>query len=240
MAKLVKAGLVSSSWDKGPTKGMVTNSIVELHRAAGEPQAHHDVGRPGEVRRAGHHARTCSARAAPSGTSWPPTAPRCKQGKSPAAAQAYLSPAAEPHGGPAHQRQRRPADLPLGPGRRAPRLRGRRPLRQEPGRGGRHHHAAPDDPDPEPDRRDQDGQLVGQGLRGLPRVAGRPEGLGQAGLPPRPALGGQGVQLPPAQDALHHRLARRLDVGEHEVLRPRRPASSPRTRQSLGVSTASS
>ena len=52
---------------------------------------------------------------------------------------------------------------------------------------------------------------VGQGVRLLPRVAGRPEGLGPAGLPPRPPLGGQAVQVPPAPDALHHRLARRLD-----------------------------
>src|SRR5580692_9253810 len=30
MTKLVKAGLVSSSWDKGPTKGIVTDSIVSF------------------------------------------------------------------------------------------------------------------------------------------------------------------------------------------------------------------
>ena len=37
MAKLVKAGLVSSSWDKGATKGMVTNSIVSFIVRPGTP-----------------------------------------------------------------------------------------------------------------------------------------------------------------------------------------------------------
>ena len=48
------------------------------------------------------------------------------QGKSPAAGPDLPVPAAAPRRGPAHQRQRRAADLPLGPGRRAARLRGRR------------------------------------------------------------------------------------------------------------------
>jgi sulfate/thiosulfate transport system substrate-binding protein len=38
MAKLVKAGLVSSSWDKGPTKGMVTDSIVSFIVRPGNPK----------------------------------------------------------------------------------------------------------------------------------------------------------------------------------------------------------
>ena len=38
MAKLVKAGLVSSSWDKGPTKGMVTDSIVSFVVRQGNPK----------------------------------------------------------------------------------------------------------------------------------------------------------------------------------------------------------
>ena len=56
MAKLVKAGLVSSSWDKGPTKGMVTDSIVSFVGAPGQSQAHHHLGRPGEGGRRRHHA----------------------------------------------------------------------------------------------------------------------------------------------------------------------------------------
>jgi len=38
MAKLVKAGLVSSSWDKGATKGMVTDSIVSFIVRPGNPK----------------------------------------------------------------------------------------------------------------------------------------------------------------------------------------------------------
>ncbi len=38
MAKLVKAGLVSSAWDKGATKGMVTNSIVSFVVRPGNPK----------------------------------------------------------------------------------------------------------------------------------------------------------------------------------------------------------
>ena len=47
----------------------------------------------------------------------------------------------------------------------------------------------------------------GQGVRGLPPVAGRPEDLGPAGLPAGPAQGGRAVQVPQAQEAVHHRLA---------------------------------
>jgi sulfate/thiosulfate transport system substrate-binding protein len=38
MAKLVKAGLVSSSWDKGSTKGIVTDSIVSFVVRPGNPK----------------------------------------------------------------------------------------------------------------------------------------------------------------------------------------------------------
>src|SRR5580704_5043266 len=38
MDKVVKAGLVSSSWDKGPTKGMVTDSIVSFVVRPGNPK----------------------------------------------------------------------------------------------------------------------------------------------------------------------------------------------------------
>ncbi|HUE08545.1 MAG TPA: sulfate ABC transporter substrate-binding protein [Acidimicrobiales bacterium] len=38
LAKLVKAGLVSSSWDKGATKGMVTDSIVSFIVRPGNPK----------------------------------------------------------------------------------------------------------------------------------------------------------------------------------------------------------
>ena len=38
MAKLVKAGLVSSSWDKGSTQGMVTDSIVSFIVRPGNPK----------------------------------------------------------------------------------------------------------------------------------------------------------------------------------------------------------
>jgi sulfate/thiosulfate transport system substrate-binding protein len=38
MAKLVKAGLVPASWDKGPTKGMVTDSVVAFVVRKGNPK----------------------------------------------------------------------------------------------------------------------------------------------------------------------------------------------------------
>ncbi len=38
MEKLVKAGLVSSSWDKGPTDGIVTDSVVALIVRKGNPK----------------------------------------------------------------------------------------------------------------------------------------------------------------------------------------------------------
>ena len=81
-------------------------------------------------------------------------------------------------------------------------------------------HAAADDPDPEPDRGDQDRQPRRQGLPRLPALPRRPDRVGPAGLPAGAALGGGQVQVPPAEDALHHRPPGRLDIGQQVVLRP--------------------
>ena len=126
-----------------------------VHRAQGQPQAHQDLGRPGQVRASGHHAQPLQLgqrQVEPHGR----LRRRARPGQDAGAGQHLPVQAPEEHRGPAQQRQHRPADVPVGPGRRAPRLRGRRALRQEPGRAGHRRHAAADDPDPEPDRGDQE------------------------------------------------------------------------------------
>jgi sulfate/thiosulfate transport system substrate-binding protein len=90
MDKLVKAGLVSSSWDKGPTKGMVTNSIVSFIVRPGNPKhitTWADLVKPGVGVITPNVFSSGSAK-------WNIMAAygaEVKQGKSPAAAQAYLS-----------------------------------------------------------------------------------------------------------------------------------------------------
>ena len=78
MAKVVKAGLVSSSWDKRRDQGHGDELHRLVHRAPGQSEAHHHLGRPGEAGRQVSSRPTSSARAAPSGTSWRPTAPRSR------------------------------------------------------------------------------------------------------------------------------------------------------------------
>jgi sulfate/thiosulfate transport system substrate-binding protein len=90
MAKLVKAGLVSSSWDKTATKGMVTDSIVSFVVRPGNPKhitTWADLVKPG--------VQVVTPNVFSSGSAkWNLMAAygaEIKQGKSPAQAQAYLS-----------------------------------------------------------------------------------------------------------------------------------------------------
>ncbi len=91
MEKLVKAGLVSPTWDKRPHQGHGHRLDRVVRRPQGQPEAHHHLGRPREARRPGRSRPTRSARAAPGGTSWPPTAPSWSWARRKAQAQAYLS-----------------------------------------------------------------------------------------------------------------------------------------------------
>ena len=56
MAKLVKAGLVSSSWDTvGPSQGIVTDSVVVFVVTQGQPGPHPELVRPDPVGGEGCH-----------------------------------------------------------------------------------------------------------------------------------------------------------------------------------------
>src|ERR1700722_10900162 len=90
MAKLVKAGLVSSSWAKGPTKGMVTNSIVSFIVRPGNPKhikTWADLVKSGVGVITPNVFRSGRAK----GNIMAGSGAEVHQGKSPAAAQAYLS-----------------------------------------------------------------------------------------------------------------------------------------------------
>jgi len=90
MAKLVKAGLVASSWDKGATKGMVTDSIVSFVVRPGNPKhitSWADLVKPGVGVITPNVFSSGSAK-------WNIMAAygaELAQGKTPAKAQAYLS-----------------------------------------------------------------------------------------------------------------------------------------------------
>jgi sulfate/thiosulfate-binding protein len=90
MDKVVKAGLVSSSWDKGPTKGMVTDSIVSFVVRPGNPKhitTWADLVKPG--------VQVVTPNVFSSGSAkWNIMAAygaQIEQGKTPAQAQQYLS-----------------------------------------------------------------------------------------------------------------------------------------------------
>ena len=132
MAKLVKAGLVASSWDKGATKGMVTNSIVSFIVRPGNPK---HITTWADLVKSGVGVITPNVFSSGS-AKWNIMAAygaEIHQGKTAGPGAGLPVGAAAQHGGPALERQRRPADVPLGPGRRAARLRERRALRQEQG-----------------------------------------------------------------------------------------------------------
>ena len=90
MSKVVKAGLVASSWDKGATKGIVTNSIVSFIVRPGNPKhitTWADLVKPG--------VKVITPNVFSSGSAkWNLMAAygaEISLGKSPAQAQAYLS-----------------------------------------------------------------------------------------------------------------------------------------------------
>ncbi len=90
MAKVAKAGLVASSWDKGPTKGVVTDSIVSFIVRPGNPKhitTWADLVKPG--------VQVITPNVFSSGSAkWNLMAAygaETEQGKTPAQAQAYLS-----------------------------------------------------------------------------------------------------------------------------------------------------
>jgi sulfate/thiosulfate-binding protein len=90
MTKLVKAGLVSSSWDKGPTKGIVTDSIVSFVVRPGNPKhitTWADLVKPGVGVITPNVFSSGSAKWNLMAAYGAETA----QGKSPAQAQAYLA-----------------------------------------------------------------------------------------------------------------------------------------------------
>ena len=91
VTRLVKAGLVAADWASTPNKGLVTTSVVVVHRPQGQPEAHQDLGRPAQARRPGPDARTRSPRARRSGTCSPPTGQAADGGKNPQAGLDYVS-----------------------------------------------------------------------------------------------------------------------------------------------------
>ncbi len=90
MAKVVKAGLVSSSWDKGSTKGMVTDSIVSFVVRPGNPK---HITTWADLVKSGVQVITPNVFSSGS-AKWNIMAAygaELAQGKTPAQAQAYLS-----------------------------------------------------------------------------------------------------------------------------------------------------
>ena len=51
VTRLVDEGLVADDWDSGPTKGIVSSSVVVFAVREGNPEGHRDLGRPGPARR---------------------------------------------------------------------------------------------------------------------------------------------------------------------------------------------
>ena len=55
VTRLVKAGLVAEDWNAGPTKGIVSDSVVVIVVPKGNPQEHQGLGRPHQAGRQDHH-----------------------------------------------------------------------------------------------------------------------------------------------------------------------------------------
>src|ERR1700734_3719965 len=218
MTQVVKAGLVASSLDRTPTKGMVTNSIVSFIVRPGNPKhitTWADLIKPG--------VKVITPNVFSSGSAkWNLMAAYGAQlslGKSTAQAQLYLSnllknAVAQPASASAALQTFLSGQ-------------GDVLLDYEDDRLYAKSQAEPGSVVTPPQTILIQNPIAGTKtasppakafLPYLPPPPRRPDGLGQAGLPPRAPLGGRQVQLPQAQDAVHHRQGRRVDGGQHEVL----------------------
>ena len=153
MNKLVKAGLVSSNWDAGPTGGMVTDSIVSFIVRKGNPD---HIKTWTDLVKSGVQVITPNPFSSGS-AKWNLMAAYGAQlalGQDQGPGGRLPGQAPQERRGPADQRQHRPADLPVRRGRRPLGLRGRRAVRQAQGRSDHNRDPAAVDPHPEPDRRD--------------------------------------------------------------------------------------
>ena len=56
VTRLVKAGLVADDWKDGPTKGIVTDSVVVIVVPEGQSAGHQGLGRSDQAGRQDHHA----------------------------------------------------------------------------------------------------------------------------------------------------------------------------------------
>ena len=183
VTKLVAAGLVPAAWNANPTHGFVTDSVAVFLVRKGNPkhiQTWDDLVKPGVQVLTPNPFSSGSAR-------WNVMAAygsKLAEGATPAQAAGLPDDALPPRGQPGHLGPQRDADLPGREGRRPDRLRERGDRRPEEGVAGRLRRAPGHDPDPEPDRRPDQGERGGPVVRHLPPLAGRPGDLGGQGLPP--------------------------------------------------------
>ena len=217
MAKLVKAGIVSAKWSSTPTQGMVTNSIVSFIVRKGNPK---HITSWASLIKSGVGVITPNPFSSGS-AKWNLMAAygaQIHQGKTKAQATAYLAKLLKNTVAQPSSASTALQTFLSGEGDVLLDYEDDALYAQKQGE-----PITVIPPHPEPHRRAPErGQpLGGQGLRGLPALAGRPEGLGPAGLPPGAAQGGGPVHIPQAQDPLHHRQPRRVDQGQHGLLHSR-------------------
>ena len=242
MAKLVKAGLVSSSWDTvGPDHGFVTDSVVVFVVRKGNPehiQNWSDLIQPGIKVVTPNPFSSGSAR-------WNIMAAygaALATGDNPSGAQAYLKSLLQNTvAQPASASDAMESFL-VGQRGRAARLRGRRDRRREKGRFDRLHRAAPDDPDPEPDRgtRQIHSQGGGAGVRQLPAFRSGAGTVGEAGIQARHRLcsAGRRRHVPDPERPLHDRLLGGWTKDAKSFFDPQTGIVA-KIETSLGVSTSS-
>ena len=175
MTRLVKASLVAPTWDSDQYKGNITDSNVVLAARKGNPKDikdWSDLIKPGVSVIVPNPITSGGARwdiMAAYGTI-------SNKGADKTAGVDYLQEAVQERRGAGRQRPQGAADLHQRQGRRPHLLRERRDLRPAERPVARHRQAVRDDPDREPDRRD-DGEQAPQGspgFRGLPVHASRP------------------------------------------------------------------
>ncbi len=206
MNKVVKAGLVSSSWNKTPDQGHGHQLDRVVRRAPRESQAHHHLGRPDEVRRDGDHAQRLQLgqrQVEPDGGLRRPDRARqvADAGRRPTVASCCTNAVAQPTSASAALQT-----FLAGQGDVLFDYEDDALYAKRQGEAGHRRHAAADDPDPEPDRRDQDAPARPP-RRSWPTCSPRParQVWGQQGYRPVLPVGGGHVQLPQAEGPVHHR-----------------------------------
>ena len=218
--RLVKAGMVSPSWNQNSTHGFVTNSVVVFIVRKGNPK--HISNWP-DLLKPGVQVLTPNPFTS-GGARWNIMAAygaQLKEGKTPAQAEEYLKPLFKNVVSQDTSARNALQTFLAGRGDVLIGYENEAITDEKKGAANRIRDPRGHDPDPEPRRGGRLEHGGDEASRDYLISTGRPGDLGRKGLPARDRRRSRGLEVPDPARSVHDRIARRLEEGQQGILRTR-------------------